>query len=210
MRIIIALILVLFLACQIMPSYAALNLKNKTEMTDVQKEANKEAMKLREEAFAFYTINDIENAYKKLESISDEFKQDGDYLIMANILQDKAKNDDAIGMLNESIKINPKFYKAYYNMGIIFIEQENFESAKEYFKKSIKYNKDFAYGYYNLGLCAYKENDYKSAKSYFNRAILRKNDVPEFYYNLSLVYKKLNNVKNAQKSLDVYNELIKR
>ena len=165
---------------------------------------------LRENAIGFYNSNDLENAFKNLEKIPDAEKTAEDYLLMANLKQDYDNYYAAIDFLQLSLKKDNNFYKAYYNLGIIYIQQKKYLLAIESFQKAIKINKDFAWGYYNLGCCYLELKNYKVAKSYFNRAILRKNDVPDFYYNLALAYKKLNDTKNAEKVLKIYNELSAR
>lgn len=164
---------------------------------------------LRKNAIGLYNTNDIENAFEILKNIPDEQKTSEDYLLMANIQQDYENEDKALEYLKEAIKKDKKYYKAYYNMGLIYIQNKQYLLAIESFQKTTKLNKDFAFAYYNLGCCYYELQNYKTAKSYFNRAILRKNDAPDFYYNLAMTYKKLKNEKKAQIALNAYNKLTK-
>ena len=163
-----------------------------------------------DDAVAFYNTNDITNAYELLKSIPNNQKTEVDYLLMANIMQDKDKLSDAAMLLQKALEINPKFYKAYYNLGYIAQSDGKNDSAIKYYKKALRYNRNFAYAYYNIGICYARKQEFRTAKSYFNRAILRKKDEPDFYYNLAYVYKKLNDNKNAAKSLTIYNNLINR
>jgi tetratricopeptide (TPR) repeat protein len=45
-------------------------------------------------------------------------------LLIGNILQDQDKIADAAFMYQRAIAVDPKFYKAYYNLGNIYLEDE--------------------------------------------------------------------------------------
>ena len=145
-------------------------------------------------ARALYAQNEIDEALKILKSKGEETRSAEDWLLIGNILQDK----------------DPKYYKAHYNLGYIYLIKEQPNMALAEFKKSVKYKPDFAYGYYNMG-CAYlKLKQYGSAKYNFFRAIDLKNDEPSFYYNLAYAYKMMGKEKQAKTYLDLYNKLMER
>lgn len=163
-----------------------------------------------EQAKALYAQNNIDEALKLLKTKGEELRSAEDWLIIGNILQDKEKIDEATYMFKRAIDKDPKFYKAHYNLGYIYLIQEKPNMALEEFKKSVKYKADFAYGYYNMG-CAYlKLKEYRNARYNFFRAIDAKGDEPMFYYNLAYTYKMLNKEKDAQAYLDIYNKLMER
>ena len=163
-----------------------------------------------QEARVLYAQNEIDRALKVLKTKGEEYRTAEDWLLIGNILQDKDKLDEAIYMYKKAIEKNPKYYKAYYNLGYIYLIQEKPNMALTEFKKSVKYKDDFAYGYYNMG-CAYlKLKQYKNARYNFFRAIDAKSDEPMFYYNLAFTFKKLNKEKQAQTYLDIYNKLMER
>jgi tetratricopeptide (TPR) repeat protein len=154
-----------------------------------------------------YAQNDIDEALKILKSKGEETRTAEDWLIIGNILQDKDRIDEAVYMFKKAIDKDPKYYKAHYNLGYVYLSQGKPNMALEEFKKSVKYKDNFAYGYYNMG-CAYlKLKDYRNAKYNFFRAIDIKNDEPSFYYNLAYAYKKINKEKQANTYLDIYNKM---
>lgn len=161
----------------------------------------------KKEIVALYNANKLEDAYRLIANI-DENKRDAElWLLLANITQDYGNPDDSIQFLDKSIQKDVKFYKAYYNLGNIYLEKNKVVKAIENYKLAVKYNKEFAYGYYNLG-CAYmKDAQFSKAKSSFSKAISIKNNEKDFYYNLALAYKKTGNDKKAQKALIYYNQL---
>lgn len=175
-----------------------------------EKQAEPEPDSSSQQARIMYVQNDIDKAYKILQTKGEEYRTDEDWLLMGNILQDKDKLTEAVYMYKKALEKNPKYYKAYYNLGYIYLIQDKPNMALAEFKKSVKYKDNFAYGYYNMG-CAYlKLKDYRNARYNFFRAIDNKNDVPEFYYNLAYAFKKLNKEKQAKTYLDIYDKLMER
>ena len=163
-----------------------------------------------QQAKVLYAQNEIDEALKLLKSKGEDLRSTEDWLLIGNILQDKDRIDEATYMFKKSIDKNPKYYKAHYNLGYIYLIQDKPNMALAEFKQTVKYKDDFAYGYYNMG-CAYlKLKEYRNARFNFFRAIDAKNDEPMFYYNLAYTYKMLNKEKDAQTYLDIYNKLMER
>lgn len=186
-----------------MESFAALPWQKVQEQT-IQVDATSEQAKV------LYAQNEIDEALKLLKSKGEEYRSAEDWLIIGNILQDKDRIDEAVYMFKKSIEKDPKYYKAHYNLGYIYLIQDKPNMALEEFKKAVKYKDNFAYGYYNMG-CAYlKLKQYGSAKYNFFRAVDLKNDEPMFYYNLAYTYKQMGKEKQAKTYLDLYNKLMER
>lgn len=181
-------------------TYAALPWQKQTEPEVVDQ--------VSEQAKVLYAQNDIDGAQKILLGKKEEERSAEDWLLLGNILQDKDKINEAIYMYNQSIIKDPKYYKAHYNLGYIYLIQEKPNMALAEFKKATKYKDDFSYGYYNMG-CAYlKLKDYRNAKYNFFRALDLKNTEPNIYYNLAYSYKMLKKDKQAQTYLDLYNKIM--
>lgn len=154
---------------------------------------------------ASYNLEKYDEALKLIETLPKEKYDEEIYLLLGNIAQSKGNDEKAIENYNSSLKINPKFYKAYYNLGNFYFIKGDYNLAVENYKKATKFNKDFASAYYNLG-CAYlKLEKPKSAKPNFIRAITINPQNSDYYYNLAVVYKLLKKEKTAQKILDSLN-----
>lgn len=202
MKKLILLLTILVMFCSV-ESFAALPWQKVQEQT-IQVDATSEQAKV------LYAQNEIDEALKLLKSKGEEYRSAEDWLIIGNILQDKDRIDEAVYMFKKSIEKDPKYYKAHYNLGYIYLIQDKPNMALEEFKKAVKYKDNFAYGYYNMG-CAYlKLKQYGSAKYNFFRAVDLKNDEPMFYYNLAYTYKQMGKEKQAQTYLDLYNKLMER
>ena len=164
-------------------------------------------MTMSEKATLYYGDNNTEEAFQQILKIKDYERTPQDWLLLGNILQDNGKNADAMFMYNRAVAIDKTYYKAYYNLANLYLEENKLNLAIQNYKLASKYNDKFPYAYYNLG-CAYLElGQAKNAKIAFLKAIEAKNTVPEFHYNLAYTYKKLGKEKLAKKYLENYNGL---
>lgn len=157
---------------------------------------------------SLYAANQVDNAFNLLLSIAQEERTSEQWLIMGNLLQDNGKTGDAEFMYERALNVDPKNYKASYNLANLYLANGKPNMAVEKYKSALKVKNDFAYAYYNLG-CAYiKTGEFRKAKNALLDAVYFKPAEPDFYYNLAYVYKKLNNLKNAELYLGYYNKLI--
>ena len=156
----------------------------------------------------YYAENNIDEAMQTILQINEEERTAEDWLILGNILQDKGRVADAKFMYNRAISTDKTYYKAYYNLANIYLNENRLNLAVQNYKLASKYNSEFPYAQYNLG-CTYLElGQIKKAKYAFIKAIDTKNTSPEFHFNLAYVYKKLNKEKLAKQYLDNYNKLM--
>lgn len=176
--------------------------------TDTKTQEEVKQNPLSQQARVFYAQNDIDKALETLDAIPEAERTAQDWLLIGNILQDKENIEQAIYMFNKSVQTDPKFYKAHYNLGYIYLSKNQPNMALEEFKKSVKYKSDFSYGYYNIG-CAYlKLKKYSQARyNFFRSQNLRANE-PNVYYNIAYTYKMQGKDKQAQTYLDLYNKMM--
>lgn len=157
---------------------------------------------------SLYAANKLDDAFNTILSVPQEMRTPLQWTIMGNIMSDYGNKSDAEFMYKSALNVDPKYYKALYNLGNLYMENGQPNMAVEYYKQVVKYHKEFAYGYYNLG-CAYlKLGEYKKARNAFLDATYFNNHEPDFYYNLAYAYKKLNNEKSAKLYLGYYNKLM--
>ena len=64
--------------------------------------------------------------------------------------------------LRKAIKINPKFYKAYYRLGLLLKDHEKYAESFENLSKAIKINPKFAEAHYHLAVLLMDEKSRKS------------------------------------------------
>jgi len=156
----------------------------------------------KEQAYVYYNTNQGAKAFAVLEQIPENSRDSDILLIMGNIVEDYKKPEQARAFMLQALVKNSENYKAYYNLGCLYLKEEKYFFAIDYFKKAIKYNKNFAFAYYNIG-CAYLGlKDYKKARKYFLKAIAKKPDEKDFFINLAYCYKQLGQEKSAKRILE--------
>ena len=74
-----------------------------------------------EQAKVLYAQNNIDAALDILQGKLVDDRSAEDWLLMGNILQDKDKLNEAVFMFNQAILKDPKYYKAHYNLGYIYM-----------------------------------------------------------------------------------------
>ena len=161
----------------------------------------------KKEIIALFNSNNLEEAYNMISKITEDERDYELWYLLGNLSQDFDNDVNASFFLQKSIIMNPKFDKAHYNLGNIYLKDKKYNSAINEYKLAIKYKKDFPYYYYNLGCAHLGLKEYKEARNAFKKAIQLKNDDAKFYYNLAFAYKNLGNEKELKKTLDLYNNL---
>ncbi len=108
----------------------------------------------------------------------------------------------AIGLFKKAIQIDPKFWEAYYNLGILYFNNGQFNLAQAEFAKIIRTLPNFDKPYFGRGLIYEKQKNYDAARKDFNKVIrLNPNDFQSYYY-LGRIERKLKRYKEARTFLD--------
>jgi len=205
----IVLLLIIILCSVNCVQAQALNIKFwKKPAVQVKNADTSDEMTKSQQAVLLYGENNSKSAFEILMSIKEGDRTSQDWVLLGNILQDMDRTSDAAFMYQRSIMLDPKAYKAYYNLGNICLADEKPFLAIDNYRLANKSNSDFPYAYYNLG-CAYlKIGNLSKAKIAFLKAIEIKNTEPDFHYNLAYTYKMLSKPKLAKQYLGFYNKLM--
>ncbi|MEW6711791.1 MAG: tetratricopeptide repeat protein [Candidatus Riflebacteria bacterium] len=86
-------------------------------------------------------------------------------------LYKSGRGSEAISHFQAAIKIDPTFFKSYFNIGLIELTQSNFQAAAEMFKNVIRLRRDYLKAYVSLGDCYEKLNDNSKALYVYRQAI---------------------------------------
>lgn len=162
---------------------------------------------LSKQATAFYSDNNYQKTMDLILQIPEDKRSAQDWLLLGNVLEDKGEKENAVFMYQKALTINPKYYKAYYNLANNYADNCQYNMAIANYKKAASLNKENPYIFFNMACTYIKLGDLKKAKTNLNKAIMLKNDIPDFHYNLAYIYKQLNKPKLAQTYLDNYNKL---
>ena len=111
-----------------------------------------------------------------------------DYRVFSNygiFLNEIGKHKEAKLELKKAISLNPKYANAYYNLAVLYINQENFKDAEILLKKAIKLKSDFAIAHYNLGFILKDMGRLKEAESFNQKALEGDPQLTDAYLALS-------------------------
>ncbi|OFY66501.1 MAG: hypothetical protein A3H98_00395 [Bacteroidetes bacterium RIFCSPLOWO2_02_FULL_36_8] len=134
---------------------------------------------------------------------------------MGNLLRISGRFDRALYYLNEALKIyltNPKISydlsNTYSNIGIIYLGQQDYESALDYYQKALKILNESSGEKFiqtasvlnNMGVVYEQTGRYKQAKEYYSKSLLLRlkilpedhYDIADSYNNLGVIYERFN------------------
>ena len=110
----------------------------------------------------------------------------------------EGKNDIALKLYNQVLKIDPNYADAHNNLGVIFQNQMNHEKAKECYEKAIAINPNYADAHNNLGIIYSDLGKNQKAKEYYDKAIVINPDYANAHNNLGNIFQKLGNLQKAK------------
>ncbi len=93
------------------------------------------------------------------------------------------RNEVIIGLFKKSIREDPKFWEAYYNLGIIYFNSGHYQQALQQFNKVITALPNFDKPYFGRGLIYEQQREYEKAIADFKKVTeFNPNDFKPFYY----------------------------
>ena len=129
------------------------------------------------------TLLKNENHQKAIDILEDLYKKLPDpdikkLLIEVLFAYGSYLNDDYVLEYEKSIKyftrilsIDPKNYKAYYNLGIAYFNLKEFDAALDNYKIALSINPNYKYCYYNIGLIYEATENFREAAKAYEKAL---------------------------------------
>ena len=120
---------------------------------------------------------------------------------VAELLQKNERNEDAIIMLQDLLKMKPDYLDASKLLGNILYEEERFKEAVSVYMYALRYNPADYDLYYNLGMTFTRLNDFQKAKEYYKRAAVINTYLFNGQYDLALIAMIQGELDEAQRHL---------
>ena len=143
------------------------------------------------------TLNNIQEIINKAKKLKSEEKFEEAIKILQNFSQNESQsdiikktlidvlfsyggylNDDyvveyekAVEIFKRILEIEPKNYKALYNLGIGYFNLGQIENALNAYNEAIAIKPDYKHCYYNIGLIYETKQDLKKALRYYDKAL---------------------------------------
>lgn len=118
---------------------------------------------------------------------------------VAFLLQETNKNEEAIIMLQDLLKMKPDYFEASQLLGNILYDQERFKEAISVYMDSLKYNPTKYELYYNIGMAFTRINDFQKAKEFYQKAAKLNTYLYNGQYNLALIAMIQGELEEAEK-----------
>lgn len=124
-------------------------------------------------AEAFEKSGQVDEAAAKYEELAQLSPKDAKiYFNIIVRMYDEAKMPEkAVVAAQKMVAQDPTNPEAYYNLGIMYTNQEKFQEAIDAMNKAIELNPGFDYAYLNLGNAYYQMKNYKEAIPVFQKLV---------------------------------------
>ena len=107
---------------------------------------------------------------------------------LANALEEKEKNEEAVIEYHQALKINPQFVPAHYNLGYTLEKMGKRKEAMERYYQAILFNPNHVNSHLNLGIVLHRENKIAEAMGHYYEVLRINSQHPKAYYNLGIAY----------------------
>ena len=97
----------------------------------------------------------------------------------------------------KAIKLNPKYGKAYNNLGTAFRSKRKLKEAERQFRNTIKLVPKDAEAYHNLGNVYYDKGDLETASLWYDKAIAINPRSVQTFINRGIIYQETGQSDNA-------------
>jgi tetratricopeptide (TPR) repeat protein len=125
-------------------------------------------------------------------------------LKQANEILKRGKVKDALSLYADIIEEDPENPLVYYNMGVAFVEREDYDLARQVFSHCLKLGLENSQVYIGLGICSLHFSENEKALEYFEQVQPTEPSYKEAL--IGKVYAYLNN-DDPQKAMGVLDEL---
>lgn len=106
--------------------------------------------------------------------------------------------DRAQEIFKRIIEIDPRNYRAHYNLGIANFNLENMEQAKQCYEEAIRLKPDYKHCFYNMGLVYEREGNLQEALKYYEIALEIDPDFPYAYNARNQILSDLDSLKKGR------------
>lgn len=96
-------------------------------------------------------------------------------------------NDAAVAQFRELVELNPDYEKAYTNLGLVLLQNQQHAEAKQAFLAAIKQDKSDAIAYNHLAIIQRNEGLFKPAMENYTKAIEADPNYANAYLNLGIL-----------------------
>jgi tetratricopeptide (TPR) repeat protein len=116
----------------------------------------------------------------------------------------EGKNQEALNVLNQSLKINPNYAEAYAERGLVYSDLKDYKAALENYNQALRLDSKDWHVYNNRGIARFHLKDLQGAIADYDQALKLK-ESPIVYYNRGNAYSRSG---NSQRSIADYDRAL--
>lgn len=148
------------------------------------------------------SLGDIDYAKKYYQKIiNNDSKNYLGYIGLSKILKISGHLKDAAEKLLFALKLEPNSIYLLENLGNIYLEMGDSDSAKNCFNKILSFNANNVTAYHQLGVIEFEKNNLENALQFYKKVIKIQPDMYETHQEIGWVYYLMGDIKNALKFL---------
>lgn len=148
---------------------------------------------------------EVAQALKDLEILNVNAADENKIYTAKGMIASKEDESLALSFFQKAIEKKPDDFWAWFNIGLIYEEEEKFEAATKAYKNAVRINPLFAQAQNNLGYTYKERHFYAYAVEQYLRAIELRPDNAGYYYNVGNAYA---HQEKIDKAFDAYKKAI--
>lgn len=153
----------------------------------------------------YYKQKNFEKYKETMSRLSKAFPEDS-LVREAETYKELGEFDKTLELLKKAIEINPSFYWAYNDLGVIYLKQGKADQALDEFKKVVRLNPYSFIFHVNMGRALLAKGKLQEALTEFNRARKLGCKLPDVYCDIAHIHSRLG---ETEKAIKTYNEALK-
>ena len=122
----------------------------------------------------------------------------GNSFQQAKAIHNDGRLDEAVIAYQELLQSDPDNFKAYNNLGTVYEEKHDYETAAASYRRALEINPEAAPVHYNLGHALQKQGQYEAAIDAYQAALALRPDHPDTHYNIGHAYHDLGELDAAE------------
>ncbi len=117
---------------------------------------------------------------------------------LANVLSNQGKSAEAVELYQRAIRIEPRLYSAYYNLGLELAQHRRPLDAIECFEMALQLKPNFAKAHTNLAVLLSQQQEIEPAIAHLQQALRFEPDSPRTHNNLANIFAQRGESKEAE------------
>ena len=117
------------------------------------------------------------------------------------LLHKQLKFEQALGVYQQAVKIQPDYAEAWFNLGVTYSELQDYAAAEKAYKKAISFKKNYIKAMFNLVGVQEMQGKTDDAKTTLDQIQAISPDDHNLYHTLGIVMQNFGGSKNIKKAL---------